>query len=164
MLGVLGLIGSGVRAYYRKQRLTEIQRVYRELTAEPIEYPTSATTPARALLLAQLRQQLAAACPEDWTVGELEDEIITVGSASGPPVLLVELAPPGGGPRHGHSGDLREAGAGCYWLVDPVWPALTVLELKAGEYVETARADGPAFTATVPLAVTLDLQVPDGAG
>jgi len=35
-----------------------------------------------------------------------------------------------------------EAGVPSYWLVDPVEPALTVLSLRDGEYLQTARTAG----------------------
>ena len=37
---------------------------------------------------------------------------------------------------------LQEAGVPSYWLVDPLLPAVTVLELRAGGYVEVARVVG----------------------
>jgi hypothetical protein len=147
-----------VRQYYRTQRTQEIKRAYRELTAEPPVVLTSASAPAHGLLLASLRAQLAAACPEGCVLGP--DEVIAVGPAGGPPLLLVELAPPGGGPRGGRSTELAGAGARTYWLIDPVWPNVTVLQLEAGGYVESARHEGLVFTAADPFEIALDLRVP----
>ena len=51
---------------------------------------------------------------------------------------------------------LQAAGAGAYWLVDPDVPAVTVLELRDGQLVETARAAGSeTLTVTFPFALTL---------
>jgi Uma2 family endonuclease len=37
---------------------------------------------------------------------------------------------------------LQEAGAASYWLLDPGVPAMTVLELRDGRYVEAAVGEG----------------------
>ena len=52
-----------------------------------------------------------------------------------------------------------EAGVPSYWVVDPHEPALTVLSLHGGDYVETAvvRGDEP-LTVEVPFPVTLRLR------
>jgi Uma2 family endonuclease len=43
-----------------------------------------------------------------------------------------------------------------YWIVDPLVPSLTVLELREGAYVETAVVEGDeAWTATLPFPVTV---------
>lgn len=51
----------------------------------------------------------------------------------------------------------EEAGVGSYWLADPVAPAITILELVDGHYVEVARAVGDqSITVTKPAPVTLN--------
>lgn len=51
---------------------------------------------------------------------------------------------------------LQDAGVPSYWLVDPDAPALTVLELRDGGYVEVARVRGDeAWTGAQPFAVTV---------
>ena len=48
------------------------------------------------------------------------------------------------------------AGVPSYWLVDPEAPALTVLELEGGRYVERATLTGAkAWRATRPFAVEI---------
>ena len=48
------------------------------------------------------------------------------------------------------------AGVPSYWLVDPDEPALTVLELAAGSYHETARVAGDEpWTAASPFPVRI---------
>lgn len=49
-----------------------------------------------------------------------------------------------------------DAGVGSYWLVDPDLPALTVLELQAGQYVEAARVVGDeAWPCREPITATI---------
>ena len=51
---------------------------------------------------------------------------------------------------------LQQAGCPSYWLVDPEVPSLVVLELRDGEYAETARVSGTEaahLTAPFPLTV-----------
>ncbi|MGH9083535.1 MAG: Uma2 family endonuclease, partial [Acidimicrobiales bacterium] len=50
----------------------------------------------------------------------------------------------------------EEAGVPSYWLVDPVEPSLTVLELGGGAYreVATVRQD-ESFGATLPFPVSI---------
>jgi Uma2 family endonuclease len=51
----------------------------------------------------------------------------------------------------------EEAGVSSYWLADPIAPAITILELDDGHYVEVARAVGDqAITVTKPVPVTLN--------
>ena len=51
---------------------------------------------------------------------------------------------------------LEAAEVGAYWLVDPQEPALTVLELRDGRLVETARATGDeVLEVTFPFALRL---------
>lgn len=64
-----------------------------------------------------------------------------VGSLHGvPPILAVEAASPS--TRRTDEGRKKEiygdGGVPTFWLVDPEEPRLRVLELRAGEYVETA--------------------------
>ena len=53
--------------------------------------------------------------------------------------------------------DLYErAGVPSYWLIDPVGPGITVLELVEGRYVEVARAAGDeSIEVTAPLPMRL---------
>ena len=49
-----------------------------------------------------------------------------------------------------------DAGVAGYWLVDPDVPSLTVLELRAGEYVEVAAVDGDgAWESQTPIRATI---------
>ncbi len=51
---------------------------------------------------------------------------------------------------------LQEAGCPSYWLVDPLAPSVTVLELEDGRYVETARAVGDEpLDVTAPYTVSI---------
>lgn len=51
---------------------------------------------------------------------------------------------------------LQQAGAQSYWLVDPVGPAVTVLDLREGGYVEVAHVTGEqAYEALLPFPVRL---------
>lgn len=51
----------------------------------------------------------------------------------------------------------EEAGVASYWLADPATPAITILELIDGHYVEVARATGDqSITVTRPVPVTLN--------
>jgi Uma2 family endonuclease len=48
------------------------------------------------------------------------------------------------------------AGIPSYWIVDPLVPSLTVLELEEGAYVQTAIVEGDeVWTATLPFPVTV---------
>ena len=50
----------------------------------------------------------------------------------------------------------EQAGIASYWIVDPRAPAVTVLDLKDGAYVEVARVEGEqVWTVTAPYAVTV---------
>ncbi len=74
------------------------------------------------------------------------------------PLLAVEIASPGTRSRdRGLKRTAYEsAGIPSYWLVDPRTPALTVLELRDGTYVEVASVAGEqSWTATRPYAVTV---------
>ena len=54
-----------------------------------------------------------------------------------------------------------EGGVASYWLLDPRTPRLRILELRDGEYVETAVLDGPGeLTVERPFPVTLRLPSP----
>ena len=74
------------------------------------------------------------------------------------PLLVVEIASPSTATtdRTLKRALYEEAGVPSYWLVDPVEPSLTVLELEGGTYREVAavRADEP-FEATRPFPVTV---------
>lgn len=51
---------------------------------------------------------------------------------------------------------LQQAGTPSYWLVDPVGPTVTVLELREGAYVEVAHVTGEqAYDAALPFPVRL---------
>ncbi len=60
------------------------------------------------------------------------------------PLLVVEVLSPSTRRRDllGKWSVYAEAGVPSYWLVDPVEPSLTVLTLREGLYVETARISG----------------------
>lgn len=74
------------------------------------------------------------------------------------PVLCVELLSPD---TRRHDLVLKRrayerAGVASYWLVDPLRPCLTVLELQDGAYVEVAHVAGEqAWTARLPYPVTI---------
>lgn len=74
-----------------------------------------------------------------------------------PPLLAVEVCSPGSDllDRSLKRGAYARAGVGSYWLVDPVAPALTVLELDDdGDYRPVADVVGAeTFTAVRPFAV-----------
>ncbi len=51
----------------------------------------------------------------------------------------------------------EEAGVASYWLVDPGIPAITILELIDGHYVDVARIVGDqSFSVSKPVPVTLN--------
>ena len=75
-----------------------------------------------------------------------------------PPLLVVEVGSPS--TRRVDLGTKRlayeAAGVAAYWLLDPGGPALTVLHLEGGIYVEHARVAGDErYVATVPYPVTV---------
>lgn len=52
-----------------------------------------------------------------------------------------------------------EGGIAAYWLIDPVEPSLTALELHRGRYVEVARVSGDQpYQASAPFAVDIRLR------
>jgi Uma2 family endonuclease len=74
------------------------------------------------------------------------------------PLLVVEVGSPS--TRRIDQGTKRlayeAAGVAAYWLLDPDEPALTVLHLEGGTYVEHARVAGDEpYVATVPYPVTI---------
>jgi Uma2 family endonuclease len=74
------------------------------------------------------------------------------------PLLCVELLSPG---TRRHDLVLKRRayereGITSYWLVDPLTPSLTVLELHGGAYVQVARVEGEqSWEATQPFPVTV---------
>jgi Uma2 family endonuclease len=72
------------------------------------------------------------------------------------PVLVVEVLSPST-----RATDLtlkrhvfEQGGVASYWLVDPMTPSLTVLELRAGSYVEVAQVSGAEpYEAAAPFRV-----------
>ncbi len=82
----------------------------------------------------------------------------------GPPLLAVEVLSPSTSrfDRLVKRERLQEAGCRSYWLLDPVEPAVTVLELEDGEYVQKGRASGAeALSVSLPFPLTIvpaDLQ------
>ena len=152
MLGLVGLLAQGARSYARNRSRLEFRRTYRDLSA--IEDPplVSTSAPVRQLLLQEIHDALDAAKPAGWTV--VLDELMTVSSPAGPE-LLVEVELPGVMTRRGHS---EGHTVPAYWLIAPVGPAITVLALKDGEYVEQARVTAEVFSATDPFEVTVPLQ------
>lgn len=76
----------------------------------------------------------------------------------GPPLLAVEVLSPSTSrfDRLVKRERLQEAGCPSYWLLDPHEPAVTVLELEDGRYVERGRASGTVRLAvTMPYAMTI---------
>jgi Uma2 family endonuclease len=105
--------------------------------------------------------------PYDFTLGDstVEPDVFVIERArlgqqrsTEPPLLAVEVLSP-----TGRSLDLsvkreiyRKAGVPQYWIVDPDVPALTVLRLEAGRYVEVARVVGDErFDTHEPFPVTV---------
>jgi hypothetical protein len=152
VLGIVSLVTDGVRSYYRAQRRAEISRYHQELAAEIPEQLVSSTAPARTRLLDSLQAALVAAAPAGLSVTE-QQGLWRVGD-----VLIVDIAPVGCSSRVGRSADHVSSSVATYWVIDPVWPSLTVLQLQDGAYVETARHDGPVFVAERPFPVSLRLQ------
>jgi len=77
------------------------------------------------------------------------------------PLLVVELLSPSTSRRDllGKKDLYAEAGVPQYWIADPDEPALTVLTLVDGSYVETARIRGREELAiTEPFPATIRLQ------
>ncbi len=77
------------------------------------------------------------------------------------PLLVVELLSPSTSRRDllGKKSLYAEAGVPQYWIADPDEPALSVLTLVDGEYVETARIRGrEELTITEPFPATVRLQ------
>ncbi len=76
----------------------------------------------------------------------------------GPPLLAVEVLSPSTSrfDRLVKRERLQEAGCPSYWLLDPQEPAVTVLELEDGRYVERGRASGTVrLEVTMPYAMTI---------
>ncbi len=129
------------------------------------------------IALANLYLMLAAACPPDLRVffapydvrfsvrRLLQPDLVVVprdrSLADRRPLLVVEVLSPST-----RAVDLtlkrqvfQDGGIPQYWLVDPFVPSLTVLELRAGTYVEVAAVRaGESYVAAVPFDVVL---VPD---
>ena len=77
------------------------------------------------------------------------------------PLLVVEVLSPSTRRRDllGKRSIYAQAGVPSYWLVDPEEPALTVLTLEDGSYVETAAVrGGDELVVQVPFPVTVRLQ------
>jgi Uma2 family endonuclease len=75
------------------------------------------------------------------------------------PLLVVEIRSPSTAwIDEGRKRSLyEEHGVASYWLVDPAAPAITILELVDGHYVEGAHAVGDqTITVTSPVPVTLN--------
>ena len=106
--------------------------------------------------------------PFDWLIDDMtcvEPDVLVFRRAdvgakrlAAPPVLAVEVLSPGtarvdrGVKLHAY----EDAGLPWYWLVDPVDPRLTVLQLVDGRFVPRADVVGDeSHTATTPFAVTL---------
>ena len=74
------------------------------------------------------------------------------------PLLCVELVSPGTR-RHDQVLKRRayaQAGIPSYWLVDPLVPSLTVLELREADYTEVAHVEGDQpWTSSTPYVVTV---------
>ena len=157
MLGILGLVTSGARSYARNRSRQEFRQTYRELSAVETPPLVSATAPARELLLEELRQALADALPQGWTV-ERDEDLLAVHDPLGPK-LLVEVEPPACISHRGRCDEQVSRAFPAYWLIAPVGPQITVLELVGGTYVERVRESGAVFSTTDPFPVTVPLQV-----
>jgi Uma2 family endonuclease len=75
-----------------------------------------------------------------------------------PPLLVVEILSRGtrGRDQTKKRRVYEQAGVPSFWLVDPDVPALTVLELSDGSYVQVARVEGNgSWTAQRPFPVTV---------
>lgn len=76
-----------------------------------------------------------------------------------PPLLIVEVRSPSTQwLDEGRKRSLyEEAGVASYWLVDPVEPAITVLELTAGHYIEVGTVHGhQSLRVNAPVPITLN--------
>lgn len=82
----------------------------------------------------------------DLAVKRVED----FNHADSVPLLVVEILSPSNWRHDTHRKRevYRELGIPTYWLVDPLEPTVTVLDLVDGEYVETARV-GPDGVAEI---------------
>lgn len=80
---------------------------------------------------------------------------------SAPPLLVVEVRSPSTRlvDQHLKRAAYEEAGVPSYWLVDPLEPSLTVLELVEGGYRELARTSGEqVYDAAAPFPVRIRLR------
>ena len=135
-----------------------------------------APTERHQRVLASLLAALHADCPEGLRVYtapldvrlaervQLQPDLVVV--TDGParekldrvPLLCVEVLSPS---TRRHDVVLKRrafeaAGIPSYWIVDPLVPSLTVLELEEGAYVQTSIVEGDeAWTATLPFPVTV---------
>jgi Uma2 family endonuclease len=74
------------------------------------------------------------------------------------PVLVVEVLSPSTSATDRTSKRLvfEQGGIPSYWLVDPLTPSLTVLELRDGSYVEAAVVTGAErYRASLPFTVSV---------
>ena len=88
----------------------------------------------------------------------IRDEGLDAVRVESVPLLVVEVLSPSTRARDQVTKRraYEQEGVGSYWLVDPVRPALTVLELEDGTYRQGAHAERTgSWTAVQPYAVTV---------
>ena len=120
------------------------------------------------LTLACGPQQLVLPAPFDYRIDDrtlLQPDVLVVrrsdidrGRLTGTPLLVVEIQSPSTRLIDLNLKRATYAGAGVpgYWLVDPTKPSVTVLELEADAYVETAKAAGEVrLSISHPFPVTI---------
>ena len=106
--------------------------------------------------------------PYDWVAGPstlFQPDVLVARRADlgpkrleRPPLLVIEVLSPS--TRRIDLATKRmayaDAGVAGYWLVDPDMPSLTVLELRAGEYVQVAAVVGDeAWESQTPVRATI---------
>ncbi|MGH9157482.1 MAG: Uma2 family endonuclease [Acidimicrobiales bacterium] len=132
------------------------------------DHQTCVLSLAVLLKAAVAADQKVMIAPYDWVAGPrmvfepdlLVARLVDLGPdrLERPPLLVVEVLSPS--TRRFDLGLKRsayaEAGAGWYWVVDPVAPSLTVLALDGDVYVEQASVTGEEpYEATEPCRVTV---------
>jgi hypothetical protein len=155
------MVTGAARARARARRQQVVRETLHEL-AEGDGLPdvplVTSTAPVRAGLVEALQAQLAAQAPPGWTV-EQDDGLIAVTPDQGEPALLLEVLPAGTSSRTGASAGRT---APHYWVLDPVWQTLHLLEHHGSGYDEKYRCTDPVLVTEQPFPLTLDLRSPEG--